>query len=300
MSVASPQLSVSALAQMVGLREPAPARPVEWVAQESPDPEIELLSGHVSVTAQGDTIPCLLLRPRGDGPKPAVVAIHQHNNEYHLGKSEPAGLAGDPHAAYGLALAREGFLVAIPDLMGFEDRGTAYARTGRELELFLALNAVANGGSLHGQHVSDVLAVADYLRTFEEISGNVAVAGHSLGGQLALLVLALAPDITAGAISGGLTTLAACRRADVLHNAGWYLPGLEAAGDYPAIARMIAGKRVLSVSASHDEHFPADGAHEVLDAFAPGTVDSRWRTGTHPMDADTLNLVAIWLADNHD
>lgn len=229
-----------------------------------------------------------------------MVAIHQHNDEYQFGKSEPAGLAGDPNAAYGLALAQEGFLVAIPDLLGFEERGYAHGREARELELFLALNAVAQGHSLHGVHVSDVLAVIRYLEAFETVLGSVAVAGHSLGGQIALLVLAVDDHVTVGAVSAGLTTIEACQRAEILHNPGWYVPGLETLGDYVAIARSLKNKRVLSVSASHDEHFPAEGAQAVLAAFGDKIVDSRWRVGSHSMDEETRDILAQWLLENYD
>lgn len=40
----------------------------------------------------------------------------------HLGKSEPAGMAGNPDMAYGLALAKTGVTTLIPDLQGFEER----------------------------------------------------------------------------------------------------------------------------------------------------------------------------------
>ncbi|XBH20374.1 hypothetical protein V5R04_08945 [Jonesiaceae bacterium BS-20] len=311
-------LSVTALSHMVGLRSDGPAQPVQWTEVASPDPTVAVFSGVVTVgraagrdqelpdaalTTRNNPglvqIPCLLLRPKGEGPRQAVVAIHQHNDEHHLGKSEPAGLAGNPNVAYGLELAKQGFLVAVPDLLGFEDRGSAHGRTGRELELFYAMNAIANGHSLHGEHVSDVLAVANYLENHELIVGNVAVTGHSLGAQIGLLVLALAPNITVGVISAGLTSIAACKRADVLHNAGWYLPGLETAGDYGAIAAMITGKKALSIAATDDEHFPTDGAQDVLGAFPEGVLESHWRSSTHEMDRRTLDLMTNWMVANH-
>ncbi|XBH23245.1 hypothetical protein V5R04_08920 [Jonesiaceae bacterium BS-20] len=155
------------------------------------------------------------------------------------------------------------------------------------------------GDHLHGEHVSDVLAVANYLENHELIVGNVAVTGHSLGAQIGLLVLALAPNITVGVISAGLTSIAACKRADVLHNAGWYLPGLETAGDYGAIAAMITGKKALSIAATDDEHFPTDGAEDVLGAFPEGVLESHWRSSTHEMDRRTLDLMTNWMVANH-
>lgn len=69
-----------------------------------------------------EQVPALLLVPDGAGPFPAVLAHHQHNSEWHLGKSEVAGLAGNPLQAFGPALARAGLVVLVPDAVGFEDR----------------------------------------------------------------------------------------------------------------------------------------------------------------------------------
>src|SRR5262249_15752487 len=53
-----------------------------------------------------------LLMPQGAPPPdgwPAVLAIHQHANQFDLGKAEPAGLAGNAMYAYGQELCRRGY-----------------------------------------------------------------------------------------------------------------------------------------------------------------------------------------------
>ena len=50
------------------------------------------------------------------------MVFHQHNGAFHLGKSEVAGLVGDPFQAFGPALARRGIAVLAPDAVSFEDR----------------------------------------------------------------------------------------------------------------------------------------------------------------------------------
>ena len=70
----------------------------------------------------GEKIPAFLLVPEGQGPFPAIVVHHQHNSEWHLGKSEVCGLAGDPLNAFGSELAKKGFIVLAPDSVNFEDR----------------------------------------------------------------------------------------------------------------------------------------------------------------------------------
>jgi len=59
---------------------------------------------------EGERIAAWLLIPKGLVPQggwPALLALHQHAGQFALGKSEPAGLAGDPMYAYGRDLCRE-------------------------------------------------------------------------------------------------------------------------------------------------------------------------------------------------
>ncbi len=54
--------------------------------------------------------------------KITIAVWHQHAGEYDLGKSEPAGLAGNPMHQTGAALAKLGYVVLCPDALCFEER----------------------------------------------------------------------------------------------------------------------------------------------------------------------------------
>lgn len=86
----------------------------------------------VRVLSEETEIPAFLFVPDGDGPFPAAVVFHQHAGERHLGKSEVAGLAGDPLQAFGPMLAALGFVVLAPDSIAFEDR--RQGRSGLEAD----------------------------------------------------------------------------------------------------------------------------------------------------------------------
>ena len=73
----------------------------------------------------GDRCPAILLVPDGvseTSPAPAVTIWHQHAGQWHLGKTEPAGLAGNPMHHTGVALAKLGYVVLCPDALCFEER----------------------------------------------------------------------------------------------------------------------------------------------------------------------------------
>ena len=70
----------------------------------------------------------VLLIPDGvdtKNPAPAVPIWHQHNGEYHLGKNEPAGLAG---IASGVWASAEDFLAAQGEPARFEPTWSREAR----------------------------------------------------------------------------------------------------------------------------------------------------------------------------
>ena len=96
----------------------------------------------------GDRVPAYLLIPDGVSAAHTAAAVciwHQHAGQWHLGKSEPAGLAGNPMHHTGAALAREGYVVLCPDAWGFEEREKGYRLKGRNLERFLFLQQVVAG-----------------------------------------------------------------------------------------------------------------------------------------------------------
>ena len=74
------------------------------------------------MTEDRDLVEAFLFEPAGVKSSGAVLALHQHNSQWEIGKSEIAGLAGDPLQAFGPALARRGVTVLAPDAIGFESR----------------------------------------------------------------------------------------------------------------------------------------------------------------------------------
>lgn len=244
----------------------------------------------------GGSIPALIYTPTASASRGTVLALHQHNNEYAYGKSEPAGVDGDPDAAYGKALAGLGYTVVCPDFIGFEERRF---KNDQADEFLAAMKAITEGGCLHGRMASEALAIVNYLRSEHDPDEMFSVIGHSLGGQIALLVGALSEAVTHLAVSAGVTTMEACFELRISHNPGWYVPKLQQHGDYPAIARLLNNKKALFVCHEADNYFPRGGAQKFLNALPSAGVEKLWLNQEHAMTPASLGQIVRWFEEIH-
>lgn len=65
----------------------------------------------------GEEIQAFLFVPNGP-VRGAALALHQHNSQWEIGKSEVTRLVGDPPQAFGPSIARQGTTVLAPDSVG--------------------------------------------------------------------------------------------------------------------------------------------------------------------------------------
>jgi hypothetical protein len=94
----------------------------------------------IEYTTEGDErVQAFLLMPSLRAERlPGIIAIHQDgaHRPYQFGKSEPAGVAGDPELAYGLELCLRGYVVICPDRFPFESRSPARSRFKEQFDEF--------------------------------------------------------------------------------------------------------------------------------------------------------------------
>lgn len=196
------------------------------------------------VAEPGDRIPALLLVPDGvssTNPAAGICVWHQHNGEWHLGKTEPAGLAGNPQHHTGAALAREGYVVLCPDALGFEERQKGYKHQAGNLERFLFLHYVVQGKSLAWKNVLDMRRAVDYLTSRPEVRAErLGCYGHSMGSTHTWLVGPWEPRLRALVGNCCLPTYAGIEREQLLHCFPNFIPGIYPFGDTPDIAALIA------------------------------------------------------------
>lgn len=220
----------------------------------------------------GDRIPALLLVPKGVGasnPAAAIAVWHQHNGEWHLGKSEPAGLAGNPMHHTGAALAREGYVVLCPDALCFEERQdqTGKLQAGN-FERFEFLRYTVAGRCMAWKNILDMRRAVDFLVSLPEVkTDKIGCYGHSMGSTHTWLVGPWEPRLKCLVGNCCLPTYKAIHREHMLHCFPNFVPGVFQHGDTPDIVALIAPRPLLLNFGEHDSGSPIDEVRAGLESI---------------------------------
>lgn len=193
----------------------------------------------------GDRVPAMLLIPDEvdrNSPAPAVAVWHQHNGEWHLGKSEPAGLAGNPMHHTGAALAREGYVVLCPDALCFEERQDPHKKLrGGDFERFEFLRYLVGGACMAWKNILDMRRAVDFLCSRPEVQADrIGCYGHSMGSTHTWLVGPHEPRLKCLIGNCCLPTYRAIHENHLLHCFPNFVPGWLRWGDTPEMAALIA------------------------------------------------------------
>ena len=221
----------------------------------------------------GDKVPALLLIPDFASQAqraPGIAVWHQHNGEYHLGKSEPAGLAGNPMHHTGVALVREGYVVLCPDALCFEERQdpTGKLKDGA-YERFEFLRQIVRGRSLAWKSILDMKRAIDLLGERPEVMPDrLGCYGHSMGSTHAWLVGPLEPRLKCVIGNACLPTYEAIEEEHLLHCFPNFVPGWTRYGDTPEIAALIAPRALHLNLGEKDEGSPIESARRGLKRIA--------------------------------
>jgi dienelactone hydrolase len=213
---------------------------------------------------RGERVHAYLFLPESPCPRPAVLCLHQHHGEFHLGKSEPAGLAGNPEQAYALELVRRGYVTLAPDAIGFETRRHPLL-LGRDYERFEANKRLTEGSCLQAKMLWDLMRGLDYLATRSEVDPRrIGCLGHSLGGQETLFLTGLDRRVAVGVSSCGFSSYRAIFAAAINHNFAAYVPGLLGYGDLERVLALAAPRPFLALAGKDDPIFPLAGVRATV------------------------------------
>lgn len=222
--------------------------------------------------ATKERVTAYLLIPRTlSAPAPAVIASHQHAGEWHLGKTEPAGLSGDEAMHYGVELCQQGYVVLCPDHLGFEDRQAAEfpeshptPLSGRKYEEFILVDQLLHGSSLAAKYTHDLCQALDVLESLPMVDAKrLGTMGHSLGGQTSAWLAFFDRRVKVAFCSCGFSTLRVLQKRRILHNLAAYVPGLLEAGDMDHVIASISPRAFGMSHGKADAIFPIEGVRQI-------------------------------------
>jgi dienelactone hydrolase len=224
--------------------------------------------------ALGDRVPALFLRPKGAGPHPAVLVLHDHGARFDIGKEKlirplaPSASAQAWTARYfdgsfvGDSLVDAGFAVLAIDALGWGERSRPnFAKDDQQA---LANHLMQLGHHWAGLIASDDLRSHRWLREQPGIDArHVAALGFSMGAFRAWQLAATCPQVSAcvaahwmctreGLLRAGEHTLQGQSAFSMAH------PDLAAALDHPDIAALIAPRPLMLLGSPDDKLFPWD------------------------------------------
>lgn len=280
-----------------------------------PVDEVDHMHTRVTYAVEpGERVAAWLLTPQGAPPAdgwPGMLAIDQHANQYELGKSEPAGLVGDPQYAYGLELCRRGYVVLCPDLLCFEERRPAPSDAMDDAgnERFEFTRRLLLGSCLQAKYLHDLTCAVDLLASLPSVNPNrLGVIGHSLGGLEALWLTWYDARIAVGASSCGFGLLHTLIRDRINHGFAMYVPGLLGVCDLDALVAALAPRAFLLTAGESDPLFPIDGVRTLVattrSRYAEAGAPERFRSILFPsghsfpaeVKAETYAFIDRWLA----
>lgn len=255
----------------------------------------------------GDTMPALLLVPDGARRAPGVVVFHQHAGQWHLGKSEVCGLAGDPTQAFGPALVDAGLVVLAPDAIGFEDRRRTAAGTDpdpddREQHDRELAYRLLHGQTLAAKVIADAQAALTVLQSRPEVDPErVGVLGHSFGGNTVIFHAAVDGRVAFAATSGAAGTYRGRLAGEVGIERAEVIPGVLDAFDIDDLTRLIA-PRPLGIFAGDDDRYALDAAtiaRATREAYRDVRAQDRLHVdiaaGGHALTAERSRALVDWV-----
>jgi predicted esterase len=200
----------------------------------------------------GETPPALLFVPPGDQAELPLILF---GHGAHLSKDDPIMQMIAKGFCRGVPAA-----VAVMDCPGHGERRTASTDAEFDAEVARRMSDPAS----HAQLAADWRAVEGAARAAEpRLASTTGYAGFSMGAMFGLSIVGDLPSVGSAVFAlGGL--MHEPKRDEMIRS---------------GVAR-LGGREVLMLNMTRDEHFPIDGAVEVLELI-PGPKRMGVWSGTH-------------------
>lgn len=268
-------------------------------------------------------VKALLLVPKGKGPFPAALFLHDHGSKFDIGKEKfvetwnnDARLASSQKWGKkffsgrfpGDELAKRGYMVLSIDALGWGDRSVPGFKT--QSQQAFASNLFNLGSSFAGIIALEDMRAAKFLAQQPNVDKTkVAAIGFSMGAFRSWQVTALSDDITAGIADcwmGTMQGLMVPGNNQLKGNSAFAMlhPYIARYLDYPDIAALSAPKPLLVYAGEKDPLFPVDSVKEAFaklhDVWTANGVPERletkiWPGKSHTYTQDMQEASFDWL-----
>jgi len=236
----------------------------------------------LNITAESRVL-ALELVPKGQGPFPAALMLHDHGSRFDIGKEKFIKTWGDEAREKsqqewadkffsgrfpGDELAKRGYVVFSFDALGWGDRSVPGWKT--DSQQALAANLLNMGTSYAAIIAREDVRAAEFVASRPEVSKKkVAAVGFSMGAFRAWQVAALSEHVTAAVVDCWMATMRGLMvpgnnqlkgqsAFTMLH------PGIASYLDYPDVAGLAAPKPMLVYAGEKDTLFPLPSVNEAF------------------------------------
>ncbi len=235
-----------------------------------------------------ERIPAYLLCPKGEGPFPAVLMLHDHGAKFSIGKEKmvrpfhvdeevmkeadtwsvqcyDGSYAGDFYAS-------QGYVVLAIDALFWGERGR---KEGVDYNGQQALNANLQqlGMSLCGVITADDIQSAEFLKSLDYVDEErIHCLGFSMGAHRAWMLSACTDAVKAAVAICWITNTDQQMSSENHRNTGgsvytMSLPFIRNYMDFPHVAGIACPKPIYFINGSSDKLFPVKGVQEAYDTM---------------------------------
>ncbi len=259
--------------------------------------------------SKGDEIRAYLFIPKGRRIRGSVLVHHQHNGERHLGKSEVAGIVGDPYQAFCPELAKKGIITLAPDSICFEDRRTN--KKGLEPDInpendwlqhynemcYLLLD----GTTLMKKVVEDSsIGISLLVQPDAHITDSMGILGHSYDGNTVILHSPFDDRIKYSCSSGAVCSYKTKFENNVGIEMAEVIPNFTTKYDIQDLLKFIKPRDLLIVSGKLDKY--AQDAKQIYlaikdeeESHLEECISFReFRGGGHRLDRKRFDYIIDW------
>ena len=295
------------------------------------------------MAAEGCKSSAYVLIPDGlKAPAPAIVALHDHSGQFFYGKEKLTEHKnpGDflnyvqlwRYGGRGIAseLARRGYVVVVPDALGWGERGPwkeswlipgmyDYLDAKNNLPQFIERYDKHAGGKFNdmcshilyagytypGIAVHNDMKSVDLLLTIPEVDKNrIGCTGLSMGGMRTTLLMAMDERICCG-VPVGFPALYPYSLPQFNHSVWLVVPGLWQSLPFPDLAALAMPRKLLIMYCENDALFELHSMKASVETTSAaykkaGLADNckykGWPVG-HQYDYDMQEYAFKWLGD---